>query len=225
MATTQYEFPSGLVFNSKIFRPRHFQQNNPIGQGFNQTLDRTIPQWYAEYTTPPLADTRYDQAIAFLASLKGMTNTFLGWDPRRPMPRAYQTLSTAADPWTQTGYSSPAVGTIDNANSFITLNQMQNGAVVTSGDYFSFQLNSIWWLFRVIGFSGSSAQSVAASGNSITVKVDPVPVVSTPGSLTPVRYRKACCEMKMIGDYNETDQVDSKPILSFKATQFINRGI
>ena len=39
-----------------------------------------------------------------------------------------------------------------------------------------------------------------------------------------VRYRRACCQMKVIGGFKEEDSVDTFPKVSFKAFQFIDRS-
>lgn len=215
---TPLEIPPTTGFNSKVFDIGDYQQ---IGagspSGFVQTYQRSEPLWYAEYTTPPLNDTRYDEFIAFKLALEGAMETFLAYDPRRPMPRAYQNLSTTSDPWTQTGQTAPRCTVMDYTASTLTLDRLQNGAVITSGDYIAFQVGLIWYLFR-------AQTGATAAGNTATIIVKPRPHLFSGALPVNVRYRKACCQMKIMGGIKEDDSVDSFPKFSFKAFQFLDRS-
>jgi len=211
------EIPTGVGFNSKEFRLVTKQQITPVA-GFIQTANRTNPFWIAQYTTNPLRDTQYDAAIAFLDQLQGSMNTFLAYDPRRPMPRAYQTQTVASDPWTQSGQPNPKLVSSDYTASTLSLSAVAAGAVFTSGDYISFQYNNIWYLFRI-------AVTAVAGGTTITLSVNPPPPTIAATANLVIRYRKACAEMKMIGNYKETDSVDGKPVLSWNAAQFLNVAV
>lgn len=216
MATNPVEIPLQMGFNSKTFKLVHNQQVTPIGSGFIQTIERSSPAWIAEYSTPGLRFSRYNAAISFLNGLDGAIGTFLAYDPRRPMPGAYMNLNTTADPWTQSGQTAPRVLSASFSNSTLTLDRMQNGSVVMAGDYISFRFAGIWYLFRTL--NGGTV-----SGNTITVNVRPRPRLPDAYTPTNIRYRKACCEMKMLGSFEEKDSVDGYPTLSFRGTQFINR--
>lgn len=217
MATTQFEIPVTFGFNSKNFDLVRVQQNTPVGTGYIQTLERTTPMWSATYNSPPLSDDRYDSAIGFLLGLRGSMNTFLAYDPRRPMPRAYQGLPLTANPWTQSGFTAPRVVEFNYGEGSLTLDRMANGAIITPGDYISLQVAGIWYLFRAI-------TKVVASSNQAQVHVEPQPFLPEGMSPTNIRYRKACAEMKQVGKFKETDSVDGGVTLSFSAVQFINRS-
>jgi hypothetical protein len=209
------EIPTGLVFNRKTFQLGHKQQISPGGAGFIQTIDRMTPTWFAEYSSPPLKPARYDQAIEFFLKLEGSMETFLAYDPRRIMPRAYSDLPVSSDPWTLIGQVAPRVTTYNFANSTISLDRLENGAVITAGDYISFLIGNIWYLFR-------AQTTVVAAGNAAVVTVKPRPALV--GTLpVNIRYRRACAQMKIIGGVREDDSMDSHPSFSFKAYQFINR--
>lgn len=208
-----FEIPSLVGFQSKKFNLGHAQQITPSGtQGFVQTINRTAPFWTAEYQTPPLDGDTYNEAISFLEGLEGSMNTFLAYDPRRIMPYAYRNASLASNPW-----GTPNVQTVDYANSTILMQAFTAGAVITKGDYISFQADGIWYLYRSL-----QTYTVLVSGIAqVTVKPRPIPFTEA----NPViRYKKACAEMKLVGDFEEEDDVSSLPILKFRAGQFINRA-
>jgi hypothetical protein len=217
---TPIEVPIGLVFNSKVFDIGRYEQVSPGGAGFIQTIQRSEPLWYAQYNTPPLRDDRYDQTIAFLLALEGATETFLAYDPRRPMPRAYAGLPITSDPWTLVGQTSPRVTATNFANSTLTLDRMATGAVVTSGDYISFQIGKIWYLYRV------QVGGIVTGTNSLVVTVKPRPNLYTGATTLPaaVRYRRACFQAKVIGGYQEEDSVDTLPKFGFKCFQMLDRS-
>jgi len=214
---TYISMPETFAIREKSFMLGYKQQINPVGSGFLQTIDRTVPLWGCEFKTPPLSDERYDIAITFLRSLQGSRNPFLAWDPRRIMPRAYQHLPAASDPWTQTGQTNPIITAMTPAASTIKLGQMQNGATISPGDYISYKVGNIWMLHVAM------EQKVAAS-NEATVKVEPAPFIGLSGTPAVV-YRRATAAFKMLGGFKEDDSVDSKPVLSFKAVQFIDRAV
>ena len=211
------EIPAGLVFNARKFEPAHFQQITPGGRGFLQTIERSRPWWIAEYSTPPLNNDRYNEATAFFDELQGAMESFLAYDPRRPMPHAYRTLPTSFDPWTQVGQTAPRVTAYDYNASTLTLDRMADTAVVTKGDYISFLIGYKWYLFR-------ATETGAAAANTITIKVKPRP--SLEGTLpVNIRYRRACCQMKLLGRPEESDSVDSNPSFIFRAVQFVDRSV
>lgn len=205
-------------FNSKVFRQGYMQQTTPSGQqGFVQTLNRSSPFWLAQYTTPGLNGTRYNEFITFLDQLEGSMNTFLAYDPRRPMPFAYRTQALASDPWTQTGFAAPLMAGFDYANSTLTMQRLQNGAIVTAGDYISFIDHNCWYLFRI-------QSNYVIAGNAQVMSVKPRPNIVGYSAPVDTRYRKACCEMKIIGEVEETDSVDDAGTsFKFNAGQFTNR--
>lgn len=198
--------------NSRKFKPVNVQQLNPSGEaGFSQTLQRSEPYWAAEYATPGLSGTQYNEMITFLDQLEGSMNTFLAYDPRRPMPWAYRAQPLAATPW-----GAPNATAYSYVNSTVTLSSLTSGSIITKGDYISFQHGLIWYLFR--------AQADYVTGTSQVVLVKPRPFIV--GALNaPVRYKQACCEMKMVGEYQEGDSVDEiGPSLSFRGVQYIARA-
>jgi len=222
------EIPALVGFTSKEFRLVYKQQLTAVSAGYIQTADRADPFWIAQYQTNPLRDDQYDAAIAFLDSLQGSRNSFLGYDPRRPMPRAYQTQPLGNNPLVQAGYPNLIIGEADYTSQGVALYRVAVGAVFTAGDYLSWlDVDNVWNLHRV------KQTVVAASNGPVAVSVEPRPKPffhAGPPSTDwmtgyAVRYRKACAEMKMIGNYKETDSVDSKPVLSWQATQFNNRSV
>ena len=208
------EIPSLVGFNSKVFDIGHYQSMNPTGNtGFIQTLNRSSPTWFAEYGTPGLIGERYNETRSFLDLLEGSMNPFLGFDPRRPMPYAYRTLSTSATPWG----TAPKITAQDYANSLITIADTTVGAVITKGDYISVQVNNIWYLFRV-------QENWVSLGTPFSIVVKPRPNIAGLVGNEPIRYRKACIEMKMIGGVEESDSVDDLPAFRFRAAQFTRRA-
>lgn len=209
------EIPAGLGFKSRKFQLGYKQQITPGSSGFTQTIDRSIPVWYAEYQTPPMNDARYSAAAAFIDALEGSLYTFLAYDPAYQMPIAYKNSPIASDPWTQTGQTAPRVTATSYSNSTLTLDRLQNGAIITPGDRICFYDGKAWWLFRA-----RSAHVV--SGNTATVTVGPRPI--TPNALPQnIRYRRPVFEAKIIGAVEETGDVNTPVSLGFKCFQFIGR--
>lgn len=207
------EIPSLLGFKSRVFKLVHNQQVSAVNGGYSQTLERQIPTWYAEYETPPLNGNTYNDAIAFMESLEGSMNSFLGYDPRRMKPFGHPTVGLGGSPWgtpTFTGYST--------VNSTLTLTGFAANSKVSPGDLISFFDTKAWWLFRAV-----SSHTVSGGPIDVTVKPRPQPAIQ-PGPHT-LRYMKPVVEMKMIGNYDEKDSVDSFPAITFKAAQFINRAV
>ena len=215
MAVTYVEVPSPFPIRSKTFNLRPKQQVTPVGSGFIQTIDRTTPYWVAEYTTPPLSGDRYNALMAWLESLDGASQPFLAFDPRRPMPYAHKFQTVGSNPWHRAG-SNPRAVDCDYAASTIDLDTMATGAVVTASDYISLLDGNKWRLFRV------TTGGVADASGLLTVTVKPRPLMSF-GAAIDIRYQRACAAMKLVGNYEETDDVSSLPVISFQATQFIDR--
>jgi hypothetical protein len=213
--------PIEFAVREKTFRLVYRQQLTNVEGGFIQTLDRGTPVWVAEYTTAPLNDLRYNEAIAFCDALEGSANSFLGTDPRRRMPYAYKGQPIGNDPWTQTGQAAPRLTAIDYALSQVTLDRLQTGAVISKGDQFGVYFNPGWLLFRI------ATAAVVTGTHSVTLTVKPRPSTSLLGAVLPLNivYRRPAAEMKMIGNFNEQDSVESLPVLSFKAVQFIDRTL
>lgn len=218
MATVPVELPDPLPVRSKVFDLMNYQQITPSGNGYIQTLERATPGWMAEYQSTPLRDERYNELIAFLDDLRGSENTFLAYDPRRPMPYAHRTESVTSHPWSTDGVTDPTVTGQDYETSTISLGQMKNGVTVTKGDLLSCKVGSVWYLFRAL------ETKVAALNVVASLKVAPRPIF-TIGAPVALRYRRACCEMKMIGQYRTSDDVASYPTISWRAAQFMDRSI
>lgn len=200
------ELPTSFPVKVKSFRLIHKQQVTAAGAGFVQTIDRANPMWVCEYQTSPISNTTtYGAMIAFLESLEGSMNTFLGYDPKRPKPLD-NVLNQSAAP---TGVT---VTALDWTNSQITLAGMGSNTL-NIGDYISYQFGNIWRLYKV------TTQRV---GNGV-VTVKPRPIVHT-GLPLAARLNRPCAEFKMMGDYTEEDTVDSYPILRFAGYQFVNRA-
>lgn len=206
-----------VYIRSKKFDLLYAQQLSPSGEyGFIQTLDRTSPFWMAEYNTGPLVESKWREWMYFFDQLEGSRNTFLAYDPRRPMPSAYANLSTLSDPWTQTGQAAPRITAFNYASGQITLDRLQNAAVITTGDYIAAQIAGIWYLWR------SQTTIPGVTGNTATLNVKPRPNIIN-FAVSNIRYRMAPMEMKIVGKVNEDDQVDDFPTFSFRAGQYTAR--
>lgn len=211
------EMPSPLPVNSKSFDLSRPQLLSPVGSGFVQTLDRSSAFWVAHFTTPPLSETRETAFQAWLDQLEGTMNTFLGFDPRRPRPLAYKT-SIGSEPWALNGAGVPRVTAVSYSGSFITLDRLTAAAIITAGDYISFQDGNIWRLYRA-----TETRTADGSGNISALKVTPRPPAL--GATRNIRMTRACAEMKIIGGVQKQDKNDDiGPSYSFAAVQFINRS-
>lgn len=212
------EMPDPLPVNSKVFDLAWPQLITPVGSGFVQTIDRGPNLWSAKYTTPPMYAGRDNPFQDFLDQLNGSQNTFLGFDPRRPLPYAYRTAGSGT-PWN--GSAGPARVTATNfTNSQLSLDQFAAGAILTSGDYISFQFGSIWRLYRVV----LGPYTADSSGVMSPVNVVPRPQDTISAPIT-LRLRRAACAMKVVGAVQKNDQVtDLGPVYTFSAAQFVDRS-
>ncbi len=206
------EMPVPLPVNSKVFDLNFVQAVSPVGAGFIQTLDRAEPMWVAQYTTPPLNDTREVAFQSFLDKLNGSGNCFLGYDPRRPKPWAYR--QATSEVWLANPAVSAQVSEADYSDSALTLTGLLSNAVLTAGDYIAYKRSNAWFCHRVV------TGGVASAGN-LTVTVVPRPR----NSVTAVNARllRAPAAMKLIGRIEKQDKVDSLPQYTFSAVQFIDR--
>lgn len=213
------ELPDTLGFSSRTFDIGRYQQVSPGGTLFPQTIDRSEPAWFADLTTPPMRLPRYNEVRAFLDELEGSTGSALWWDPRRGMPSAYQTLPVTADPWTLVGTATPRVTAVNYTASTLTLDQLATGAIISLGDYISFLIGTVWYLYRI------TQGGVVTGTNTIIVKVKPRPNLLVGFATLPVavRYRRAPFEGKIVGAIKEDDSVESFPRVTFKVMQFANR--
>lgn len=210
------EIPATVGFRDIVFEPLRRQQITPGGVGAVQTIERALPMWNAEYSTPPLVGTSLNDMIAFLDEREGAIHPFLAYDPRRVMPFAYKDQPITADPWTQTGQTAPRITGTNYANSTITIDRLENGALLTKGDYVSFFDTVAWWLYRC-------QENKTVSGNTVTIKVGPRPL--SIAAAYNIRYRKACCAMKIIGGYEAPASVDTPTVFKFKAFQYIEKSV
>lgn len=208
------ELPIPFPANSKKFDLLPNQLMTPIGNtsnggGFIQTLQRSQPYWVAEWGTPPLRDDREQLMRAFLDSLEGSLNPFLGYDPRRPMPYAYKHLPIGTAPW-----GSVVAQTASFTNSELLL-RSTSPLKMTRGDYVQVNIGNQVRLFRV--------RNSPAQGTLLGLLVSPRP----PTFLSedhPARLIRAGAAFKMIGAPDWNDQVDSLPSVRFQAVQFIDRN-
>lgn len=201
------EMPNPLPVNKKGFELSYQQEVTPVGYGFIQTIERASPFWVASFETPPLSFARDQLLQQFFDQLNGAENTFLGYDLRKPRPHAY-TIFTGLEKITEADYS----------ESRVRLAGFSAGAVLTAGDYISYQDGYIWRLHRV-----KETVTADGSGNFFWVKVTPRPRPLSQVCL--LRLEKPACEMKILGKVDKQDQVDNPgPSYRFSAVQFIQRG-
>ena len=208
------EIPTLVGFRSRKFDIRHVQQTtNPGQNGFVQTINRAAPFWTAEYETPPLNETKENEARIFLDALEGSMNTFLAYDPKRIMPQAYQGQAEGSAPWG----AGVAITNYDYANSTIDLTGLTEGAIITKGDYVSVEIDDIWYLFRSM-----QTVTIGVLGTALDLIVKPRPNFLS-FTISPVRYERACCEMKLIGEPEWDDSVGELAAVRFIGGQFVNR--
>ena len=210
------EMPNPLMVNAKSFDLNRPQEITPSGSGFITTIDRGSPFWVAQYTTPPLTSTNEDIFQQFLDQLEGAAGTFLGFDPRRPKPRAY--ASVGGEPWVANPVTPPRIVGATYSTSLINLDRLTVGAVITRGDYISFQDGNIWRLYRA-----TATMTADGSGLITGLAVTPRPLAI--GANRVIRLTRACAEMKMIGAPKKDDQLANMgPSFTITAVQYINRS-
>ncbi len=215
MATSPIELPTNFPCRARKFQIITKQEITPSGSGFVQTVNRSEPFWVAEYETPPLNASRYNDVISFLDQLDGSKGTFLAYDPRKPMPYAYSSMAVGSNPWHRAGLA-PRFLTVNYSTGVVTMDRLATGAIITKGDLISITVGNKRYLHRTRVGATANASGLA----SITVYPSPV---YTLAASTDIRYQKAVAEMKVLGGYSEQDSVDSLPVISFKAAQFIDR--
>lgn len=210
------EIPSLVGFNAKTFKLMNPQQVNPSGEaGFVQTIKRASPYWMAEYSTPSLRDAKLNAMIAFQDALEGALGTFLAYDPYRPGPYAYKHLALAAQ---ATAWGTPTIVNYDYAASTIRLTGALAGSTITVGDYISLNMAGIWYLFR-------AQETRNFTAGMIDLIVKPRPNFITFASGTPLRYVKACAEMKVLGEFEEINDIETLGTsYKFRAFQVIARN-
>lgn len=210
---TPIEMPSPLPVRAKSFDLNYNQLITPVGSGFSQTIERGPSLWVASYETPPLNDLRNQKFQAFLDELEGSQGTFLAFDPRHARPYAYRDVG--GEPWVQTGQVSARVTAGNATNSTLTLDRLQNGAVLTPHDYIAYKVGRAWYLHRVV-------VGGVVVGNTITVKVKARPKdFAVPYN---ARLNRPCCAMKVMGRVEKRDSVDSFPVYRFTAGQFVDKS-
>lgn len=201
------ELPASFPIRAKTFKIMHKQQVTAAGAGFIQTIDRANPMWYCEYQTAPMPKDglSYAGVAALLDQLEGAMNSFLGYDPTRPKPLYYL----------RNGGTPPATTLVDIEwdNSRIQLSGLPAGRL-TVGDYVSYQYGVVWRLYRCISDLDGSGW----------VSVKPRPIEHGDLPIT-VRLVRPCAEMRMMGDFEESDTVDSHPTFRWAGFQFINRAV
>ncbi len=210
--TAPIEMPVPLPVNSKVFDLNFNQAISPIGAGFIQTLDRAEPMWVAQYSTPPLVDSRDIIFQAFLDKLNGSGNCFLGFDPRRPKPWAYRASTVEA--WLANPATPAQVVAADYSDSTLVVTGLLAAAVITPGDYISYKRGNAWYCHRVI--TGGTAV-----GGAITLLVTPRPRSSV--TSVAARMLRAPAAMKIMGRVEKNDKIDTFPQYTFSAVQFIDR--
>ncbi len=211
---TPIEMPNPLPVKQKSFDLAFVQDTTPVTGGFLQTINRTSPLWVAKYTTPPLSASREQAFQAFLDLLDGATNTFMAFDPRRPLPYNYVGNPNG---WLSGSGAQVNLVNTNPAASTITLSGFKPGALIASGDYICFQIGNAWYLHR---FNGNWVAD--GSGNIAAAVVRPFPQAFV--SEVTCRLTRAGCEMKILGGVTKTDQIeDIGPVYSFSAYQFIDR--
>lgn len=204
------EMPNPLPISSRTFSLLTDQLVTPVGTGgFQQVIQRAAPYWVAEYQSPPLRAERYQAMEAFLDSLEGSMNTFLGWDPRKPRPAAYMHLPAGSEPWGTVTASSANYATSE------LLLQATSPLKITKGDLIQVTIGNVIRLFR--------ARNSPAENTTVGLTVSPRPPTFTAAAY-PVRLTKPGAEMKMIGAPEWNDSVDTLPSVRFKAIQFIDRN-
>lgn len=204
--TTPIEMPIPLAVNSKKFDIINVQLNTPVGSGFIQTLTRAKPYWAAEYQSPPLGGDRENAMRKFLDTLEGSAYTFIGYDPRRPVPYAYRHLPIGSAPW---GAANVTAGNFNAGTLQVTFT---NSTKLTAGDYIQISIGNAVHLFRC---------AEDQVGTNFAIKVRPRP--PTFGGSRAARLIRAGAEMKLIGNVDWNDSVDSFPSVKFQAVQYIDR--
>lgn len=200
------EMPVPLPVNSKKFDLTHSDTITPVGSGHIQTITRLKrPFWVAEYSTPPLREERYQAMVAFLDSLEGSMNTFIGYDPRRPNPLKHM---GQVSPW---GTATASSGSYTNSTLTLTF---QNAISLSIGDYIQVTIGLAVYLFR--------AREAKGPATAMAIKVSPRPPDFTGNR--PARLGRAGCEMKLIGRPQWSDSVDTYPTVTFQAVQYIERN-
>lgn len=205
------EMPNPLPVNAYTFQPSLVQNITPAGIGFIQTIDRSPTLWTAKFTTPPL-DLKSERGKAweaFIDLLNGSRVPFLAYHPRRGLnPLNYPSGVPG----------SPVVDSASATNKTLTIHGFPAGGSLLRGDFVSFFVSPTWYLYRI------TADAVANGSGVITVSVNITPPDISTGAAITIRFARACCAMKMIGQPQVSDKVaDTGPTYTIQAAQFVDR--
>jgi hypothetical protein len=126
-------------------------------------IDRGEPKWFGIWTTDDLTDAQAKYLDAWLASLRGGINTFLGYDTERAWPQAYLPQGAGMP-----GSGSGTLSSIGGARDAFGLAGLGAGLVLKNGDHLSLDLSGRKSLHMVLD------ASVTLNGSGAgTVTVDP----------------------------------------------------
>lgn len=124
------------TFARSMFDLRRINVTSQTGAGSFHTMQRYDPLWEAEYVLPALTREQYGAWHAWIMSLRGGAKRFWAYDPHRPRPINYTTLTGL----TKFGGGSFATGEaalVSATGTTFNVNTLPANFVLKAGDYFS----------------------------------------------------------------------------------------
>lgn len=169
--------PSGIEFRSCNFSLKSNTQifTSPFN-GATQRQEFPGARWMATYTLVPKKRADIAAIQAFLAKLRGASNTFYGYDPYGLTPRG-------------TAGGTPLVNGADQVGGTLITDGWSAGATLLTGDYFT--VNSE---LKMV-----TDDATADGSGNMTINFEPV-LRNSPADNAPLTTTSPTCIMRLLDD-------------------------
>lgn len=156
------------------------------------------PVWRLEADFPAITDETAVQIEAWIASLRGMSEGFIGHDVRRWYPASYPGGTLPLTRYGGAAFDGSASSfSLDGTRSIVTLNGLPSSLAISAGDFIGFKGGA--------GFTKRACVKVIEGGTAVNgvlaITVEPAvrAIVSTWASVT-AHLDKPGCNMKLLPD-------------------------
>jgi hypothetical protein len=174
-----------------------------------------FPLWGLSWTLGNVGVDRSDLWRAFMASIRGASRRFLGWDLGRPYPKAHASgFAGLTRPDGVTAFDGTATSWSEtitaDGDSQVTLNGFPIGFVFSIGDYIGFEYNAtesavagLPWSVIIRVVEGATADG---SGVVTPTCEPPIPAAVPAGATATVANPK--CVMVLVSDQSKLNGID-----------------
>lgn len=201
------------------YEPIRREVANPRLAGDVDAFETATPRWGMRFSIEHPTNAQLQEWRAWLLSLRGGQGTFLAWDYKSPVPRAYMGDASSPAP-----FASTQITAINAANRTISISGYAANGVLTAGDPISWFDGRNW--VRVVATTTMTADG---SGVISDIPVEPAlqahPGVSGYALPIDARLRYACCEMRINPDsISIPSDYTQGGTISFDAYQIVRRS-